>query len=214
MQHIEQAGVHSGDSACSLPPYRLGSRIQDDIRRQVKAMAMELGVVGLMNVQMAVQQDRRLRARSESTRVAHGAVRVEVHRRFAGEDRGALHGGHVARGAGLHDARSSRTTSASKNRCSRSTSFPGADPILGPEMKSTGEVMGVGDSFAEAFAKATLAAGERLPRGGRAFLSVKSSDKPGVAAVGARSGRSRFRTGRDARYGARAHRSRACRSKS
>ena len=183
MQHIEQAGVHSGDSACSLPPYRLEQHIQDTIRRQVKAMAIELGVVGLMNVQMAVQQ---------------GNVFVlEVN------PRASRTVPFVSKCIGISLAKIAARCMAGTTLVAQGytkeiiphyvcvkesvfpfNKFPGADPILGPEMKSTGEVMGVGGSFAEAFAKATLASGERLPRGGRAFLSVKSSDKPGVAVVG------------------------------
>ena len=182
MQHIEQAGVHSGDSACSLPPYRLDRHIQDDIRRQVRLMAMELGVVGLMNVQMAVQQD--------NVFVLEVNPRASRTVPFVSKCIGVSLAKIAARCmAGTRLAAQGYTTEiiphyvCVKESVFPFNKFPGADPILGPEMKSTGEVMGVGDSFAEAFAKATLAAGERLPRGGRAFLSVKSSDKVGVAAV-------------------------------
>ncbi len=182
MQHIEQAGVHSGDSACSLPPYRLDPRIQDDVRRQVRLMAMELGVVGLMNVQMAVQQDKVfvLEVNPRASRTVP----------FVSKCIGVSLAKIAARCmAGTSLAKQGFTAEiiphyvCVKESVFPFNKFPGADPILGPEMKSTGEVMGVGDSFAEAFAKAALAAGERLPRGGRAFLSVKSSDKQGVAAV-------------------------------
>jgi carbamoyl-phosphate synthase large subunit len=183
MQHIEQAGVHSGDSACSLPPYRLAPGIQDDIRRQVKAMAIELGVVGLMNVQMAVQQDRVfvLEVNPRASRTVP----------FVSKCIGVSLAKVAARCmTGTSLAAQGFTNEIIPHYVSVKESvfpfikFPGADPILGPEMKSTGEVMGVGASFAEAFAKATLASGERLPRGGRAFLSVKSSDKLGVADLG------------------------------
>ena len=183
MQHIEQAGVHSGDSACSLPPYRLDERIQNDIRRQVAAMAVELGVVGLMNVQMAVQHD--------NVFVLEVNPRASRTVPFVSKCIGVS----LAKIA----ARCMAGTPLSKQGFTREiipryvcvkesvfpfNKFPGADPILGPEMKSTGEVMGVGETFAEAFAKATLASGERLPKGGRAFLSVKKSDQPNVAAIG------------------------------
>jgi carbamoyl-phosphate synthase large subunit len=92
MQHIEQAGVHSGDSACSLPPYSLPAHIQDEMREQVKKMALELGVVGLMNVQLALQGDRHLRDRSQPACLAYRAVRVQVHRRSLANDRRARHG--------------------------------------------------------------------------------------------------------------------------
>ena len=182
MQHIEQAGVHSGDSACSLPPYRLDASIQDDIRRQVRLMAMELGVIGLMNVQRAVQQD--------NVFVLEVNPRASRTVPFVSKCIGVSLAKIAARCmAGTRLAQQGYTAEiiphyvCVKESVFPFNKFPGADPILGPEMKSTGEVMGVGNSFAEAFAKATLAAGERLPRGGRAFLSVKSSDKPGVAAV-------------------------------
>jgi carbamoyl-phosphate synthase large subunit len=180
MQHIEQAGVHSGDSACSLPPYRLDAGIQDEIRRQVKAMALELGVIGLMNVQMAVQQNRVfvLEVNPRASRTVPfvskciGVSLAKIAARcMAGT---SLDAQGFTREIIPHYV-------SVKESVFPFNKFPGADPILGPEMKSTGEVMGVGASFAEAFAKATLASGERLPRGGRVFLSVKSSDKLGVA---------------------------------
>ncbi len=183
MQHIEQAGVHSGDSACSLPPYRLAPEIQDQIRRQVKAMAIELGVIGLMNVQMAVQQDRVfvLEVNPRASRTVPfvskciGVSLAKIAARcMAGT---SLEAQGFTREIIPHYV-------SVKESVFPFNKFPGADPILGPEMKSTGEVMGVGASFAEAFAKATLASGEKLPRGGRALLSVKRSDQPGVANLG------------------------------
>ena len=190
MQHIEQAGVHSGDSACSLPPYSLSAAVQDEIRRQTRAMALELGVVGLMNVQLAVQ----------SAGDDDGATQVfvlEVNPRasrtvpFVSKCVGVSLAKVAARcmvgqtlaEQGLEQAASPRHISV-KESVFPFPKFPGVDPILGPEMKSTGEVMGVGDTFAEAFAKAWLGAGERLPTGGRAFLSVKPSDRARVASVG------------------------------
>ncbi|MEE4384316.1 MAG: carbamoyl-phosphate synthase large subunit [Pseudomonadales bacterium] len=182
MEHIEQAGVHSGDSACSLPPYRLDPAIQAEIREQVRAMALELGVVGLMNVQLAIQ---------------NGEIHVlEVNPRasrtvpFVSKAIGVSLAKVAARCmAGRTLAEQGFTEEVVPDYVSVKesvfpfTKFPGVDPILGPEMKSTGEVMGVGDSFAEAFSRATLAAGVALPSGGRAFVSVKDSDKPFVADV-------------------------------
>ena len=183
MQHIEQAGVHSGDSACSLPPFRLAADIQDEIRRQVKAMAVELGVIGLMNVQMAVQDD--------NIYVLEVNPRASRTVPFVSKCIGVSLAKIAARCmAGTNLVEQGFTEEIIPHYVSVKESvfpfskFPGVDPILGPEMKSTGEVMGVGDSFAEAFAKATVAAGEELPESGRAFLSVKTSDKPGVAEVG------------------------------
>ena len=182
MQHIEQAGVHSGDSACSLPPFRLAADIQDEIRRQVKAMAMELGVIGLMNVQMAVQDD--------NIYVLEVNPRASRTVPFVSKCIGVSLAKIAARcmvGTSLVDQGFTEEIIphyvSVKESVFPFSKFPGVDPILGPEMKSTGEVMGVGDSFAEAFAKAAVAAGEQLPEGGTAFLSVKTSDKPGVVGV-------------------------------
>ena len=194
MQHIEQAGVHSGDSACSLPPFSLPDAVQDDIRRQVRAMALELGVVGLMNVQLAVQNA----AGAQATVDAQWQVYVlEVNPRasrtvpFVSKCIGVSLAKVAARCmAGKTLEEQSFTTEIAPRRiCVKESvfpfpKFPGVDPILGPEMKSTGEVMGVGDTFAEAFAKASLGAGDKLPAGGKAFLSVKPSDRPHVGRVG------------------------------
>ncbi|MFP6816657.1 MAG: carbamoyl-phosphate synthase large subunit [Pseudomonadales bacterium] len=183
MQHIEQAGVHSGDSACSLPPYRLPTEIQDRIRDQVKAMALELGVVGLMNVQLAVQGDEIfvLEVNPRASRTVP----------FVSKCIGVSLAKVAARcmaGTSLADQAFTREIIPRQVYVKESvfpfTKFPGVDPILGPEMKSTGEVMGVGDSFGEAFAKASMGAGVTLPDGGRALLSVKESDKPGLPSLG------------------------------
>ena len=183
MQHIEQAGVHSGDSACSLPPYSIGAAIQDRIRDQVQAMALELGVVGLMNVQLAVQDD--------EIYVLEVNPRASRTVPFVSKSIGVSLAKVAARCmAGVSLAEQGFTREiiprhvAVKESVFPFTKFPGVDPILGPEMKSTGEVMGVGDSFAEAFAKASLGASVILPQSGRAFLSVKDSDKPGAVALG------------------------------
>ena len=183
MQHIEQAGVHSGDSACSLPPYSLDPEIQDRIRQQVKEMAIELGVIGLMNVQLAVQ-DRDVYVIEVNPRASRTVP-------FVSKCIGISLAKIAARcmvGVTLEEQGFTQETVpyyvSVKEAVFPFIKFPGVDPILGPEMKSTGEVMGVGDTFAEAFAKASLAAGEVLPRGGKAFVSVKTSDRPFVAALG------------------------------
>ena len=182
MEHIEQAGVHSGDSACSLPPYSLPKPIQDAIREQVIRMARELNVIGLMNVQMAVQGDE--------------IFVIEVNPRasrtvpFVSKCIGVSLAKVAARCmAGTSLAAQQFTVEkippffAVKESVFPFAKFPGVDPILGPEMKSTGEVMGTGDTFDEAFAKAHAAAGDRLPAPGTAFISVREADKPRVVAI-------------------------------
>lgn len=182
MQHIEQCGVHSGDSACSLPPYNLASNVQDDMRDMVKRMATELGVVGLMNVQLAYQG---------------GEIYViEVNPRasrtvpFVSKCIGQSLAKIAARcQAGTTLAEQGFTSEivppyySVKEAIFPFNKFPGVDPILGPEMKSTGEVMGVGDSFAEAFAKANKGSGEVAPTSGTAFLSVRDADKEGIVQI-------------------------------
>ena len=183
MQHIEQAGVHSGDSACSLPPFSLPEETQNEIRRQVRALALELGVVGLMNVQLAVQDS--------DIYILEANPRASRTVPFVSKCIGVSLAKVAARcmaGASLAEQGFTEEV-IPRYVCVKESvfpfpKFPGVDPILGPEMKSTGEVMGVGDTFAEAFAKASLGAGERLPRGGKAFVSVKPSDRPFVGAVG------------------------------
>jgi carbamoyl-phosphate synthase large subunit len=184
MQHIEQAGVHSGDSACSLPPYRLAASVQDRIRDQVKAMALELGVIGLMNVQLAVQD--------EEIFVLEVNPRASRTVPFVSKCIGVSLAKVAARcmaGSSLAEQGFTQEIIPTHINVKESVfpfvKFPGVDPILGPEMKSTGEVMGVGDSFGEAFAKASLGAGVMLPQSGRVFLSVKESDKPLVVGLGA-----------------------------
>ena len=183
MQHIEQAGVHSGDSACALPPFSLSAALQDEIRRQVRAMAVELGVVGLMNVQLAIQDN--------DVYVLEVNPRASRTVPFVSKCIGVSLAKVAARCmAGTTLADQGFTAEIVPDYISVKESvfpfpkFPGVDPILGPEMKSTGEVMGVGDTFAEAFAKASLGAGDRLPKGGTAFVSVKPSDRPFVGEVG------------------------------
>ncbi|MCC6475079.1 MAG: carbamoyl-phosphate synthase large subunit, partial [Burkholderiales bacterium] len=186
MEHIEQAGVHSGDSACALPPHSLSPELQRVLREQTVALAGALGVVGLMNVQFAIQR---------------GTVYVlEVNPRasrtvpFVGKATGLPLAKIAAR------CMAGRTLDEQRHRGSPLSErvphyfsvkeavfpfgkFPGVDTILGPEMKSTGEVMGVGRSFGEAYVKSQLAAGTRLPSGGRAFISVRDSDKVATVAV-------------------------------
>ena len=183
MQHIEQAGVHSGDSACSLPPYRLSTDIQNKIRQQTIKISKELGVVGLMNVQLAVQDGE--------------IFLIEVNPRasrtipFVSKCIGVSLAKIAARlmmGKSLEEVGFQEEIIPSLFHVKESVfpfnKFPGVDPILGPEMKSTGEVMGVGENFAEAFRKASAGAGELIPQHGRAFLSVKDSDKEGIVDLG------------------------------
>ncbi|SEC10367.1 carbamoyl-phosphate synthase large subunit [Pseudomonas anguilliseptica] len=182
MQHIEQAGVHSGDSACSLPPYSLPMHIQNEIREQVKKMALELNVVGLMNVQMAVQ--------GEDIFVIEVNPRASRTVPFVSKCVGvslAKVAARVMAGKSLAEAGYNAEIIppyfSVKEAVFPFAKFPGVDPILGPEMKSTGEVMGVGDTFGEAFAKAQMGASEVLPNAGVAFISVRDDDKPLVAGV-------------------------------
>ena len=180
MQHIEQAGVHSGDSACSLPPYSLPAHIQDKIRDQVSRMALELGVMGLMNVQMAVQGEDiyviEVNPRASRT--------VPFVSKCIGESLAKV-AARVMAGKTLAELNFTKEIIppffSVKEAVFPFAKFPGVDTILGPEMKSTGEVMGVGDSFAEAFAKAQMGAGEVLPTSGCAFISVREEDKPFAA---------------------------------
>jgi carbamoyl-phosphate synthase large subunit len=182
MEHIEQAGVHSGDSACSLPPFSLSAFIEREIRRQTVELARALQVVGLMNVQFAVQRDtvyvlevnpRAARtvpfvAKATGVALARIAARCMVGRTLA--DQG-VHAEVVPRHFAV------------KESVFPFIKFPGVDSILGPEMKSTGEVMGLGHTFGEAFRKAQLAAGNRLPQRGEAFISVRNADKSAAMAV-------------------------------
>ena len=182
MQHIEQAGIHSGDSSCVLPPISLAESVQEDMRRQTRAMALELGVIGLMNVQFAVQ--------GEEVFVLEVNPRASRTVPFVSKSIGISLAKVAARcmvGKSLKDQEFTEEIHHShvsvKEAVFPFNKFPGVDPILSPEMKSTGEVMGVGSSFAEAFGKATLGAGEILPTSGRAFISVTDSDKPGAVEV-------------------------------
>ncbi len=176
MEHIEQAGVHSGDSACSLPAYSLGQDVQDVMRKQVRDMALELGVIGLMNTQFAVKDGK--------------VYLIEVN------PRAARTVPFVSKATAIPLAKVAARVMAGKSLAEQGVTteiippyfsvkevvmpfnkFLGVDPILGPEMRSTGEVMGVGDTFEEAFAKAELGASIEIARGGRALISVRDSDK-------------------------------------
>jgi len=194
MEHIEQAGVHSGDSACSLPPYSLAETTVDEIKRQTAAMAKALNVVGLMNVQFAIQH-------------VDGQDVIYV---LEVNPRASRTVPFVSKATGIQLAKVAARCMAGQSLASQGITdevtppyfsvkeavfpfvkFPGVDTILGPEMKSTGEVMGVGKTFGEAFVKSQLGAGTRLPRArdaqgkstGKVFLTVKQSDKPRAVEV-------------------------------
>ncbi len=183
MQHIEQAGVHSGDSACSLPPYGLSQAVQDEMREQVRKMARALNVVGLMNTQFAIQGDTVyvLEVNPRASRTVP-YVSKATGRPLAKIAARCMVGQSLA-AQGI-EAEIVPDYFSVKEAVFPFNKFPGVDPLLGPEMKSTGEVMGVGRSFGEAYAKSQIAAGVNLPRGGKAFLSVRDTDKPGIVEVG------------------------------
>ena len=180
MEHIEQAGVHSGDSACSLPPYSLGAATVAEIKRQTAAMAHALHVVGLMNVQFAIQNV----DGKDVIYVLEVNPRASRTVPFVSKATGVQLAKVAARCmVGQTLAQQGVTKEVTppyfsvKEAVFPFVKFPGVDTILGPEMKSTGEVMGVGKTFGEAFVKSQLGAGTKLPRSGRAFISVKQSDK-------------------------------------
>ncbi|QIR15316.1 carbamoyl-phosphate synthase large subunit [Shewanella aestuarii] len=185
MEHIEQAGVHSGDSACSLPPYSLSADIQAQMREQVSKLAFELGVVGLMNVQFAVK-DNEIYMIEVNPRAARTVP-------FVSKATGVPLAKIAARVMAGQSLKSQNFTEevippfySVKEVVLPFNKFPGVDPLLGPEMRSTGEVMGVGDTFAEAYAKAQLGATAEVPKSGRALLSVRNSDKKRVASLAAK----------------------------
>jgi carbamoyl-phosphate synthase large subunit len=185
MEHIEEAGIHSGDSACSIPPYSLSPAIVAELRAETEAMAKALGVVGLMNVQYAIQNDliyvlevnprasRTVPFVAKATGVAVAKIGARV---MAGEKLASFK---------LDDTIAVRHV-AVKEAVFPFARFPHVDTLLGPEMKSTGEVMGLDTNFARAFAKAQLGAGIKLPLSGTAFLSVKESDKAAIVPVARR----------------------------
>jgi carbamoyl-phosphate synthase large subunit len=182
MQHIEQAGIHSGDSACSLPPYNLTMEVQDKIREQVTALALELGVIGLMNTQLAYQ-DGEIYIIEVNPRASRTVPFVSkcIGRSLAKVAARCMVGQSLQEQGFLSEI--IPKTFAVKEAIFPFNKFPGVDPILGPEMKSTGEVMGVGKTFAEAYAKAQMGAGEFFEKKGNAFLSVRDADKPHIAEV-------------------------------
>ncbi len=179
MQHIEQAGVHSGDSACSIPPYNLSEELQDRLRDQTTRMALKLGVVGLMNTQFAIKGDdiyilevnprasRTVPFVSKATGISLAKVAALC-----------MTGKSLKEQNHLVEARPEFFSV--KESVFPFIKFPGVDPILGPEMKSTGEAMGLGKTFGEAFGKSQLSAGVELPTGGKAFISVREADKDKV----------------------------------
>jgi carbamoyl-phosphate synthase large subunit len=187
MEHVEQAGIHSGDSACSLPPYSLSQELQDELRKQTRALALALQVKGLMNVQFAIQgqgndavvyllevNPRASRtvpfvSKATSQPLAKIAARCMVGQKLS-EQKGV-------RGEVIPPYFSVKEAVFPFNK------FPGVDPILGPEMRSTGEVMGVGRTFGEAMLKSQMGAGSRLPSKGNVCISVKNSDKTRAVAV-------------------------------
>ena len=185
MQHIEQAGVHSGDSACSLPPYSLPADVQDDIREMIKCMALELGVIGLMNTQLAVQ-DGEIYVIEVNPRASRTVPFVSkcIGRSLA-QVAALVMAGKSLEELGFTEEIIPEYYSV-KEAVFPFNKFQGVDPILGPEMKSTGEVMGVGDTFAEAFGKAVLGGGTVLPTSGSAFISVRDQDKAGAVDVAKR----------------------------
>ncbi len=182
MQHIEQAGIHSGDSACSLPPYNLPADVQEEIRAQVKALALELGVVGLMNTQLAYQ-DGELYVIEVNPRASRTVPFVSkcIGRSLAKVAARCMAGTTLAEQG--FETEIIPATFAVKEAIFPFNKFPGVDPILGPEMKSTGEVMGVGLTFAEAYAKAQMGAGETFATAGNVFISVREADKGAVVEV-------------------------------
>ena len=190
MEHIEQAGVHSGDSACSLPPYSLSQATIDELKRQTSLMARGLNVVGLMNVQFAIQQ------KEVDGQMQDVVYVLEVN------PRASRTVPYVSKATGLQLAKIAARCMVGQSLDSQGimnevvppyfsvkeavfpfVKFPGVDTILGPEMKSTGEVMGVGKTFGEAFVKSQMGASIRLPSSGKVFLSVKASDKPRAVQV-------------------------------
>jgi carbamoyl-phosphate synthase large subunit len=193
MEHIEQAGVHSGDSACSLPPYYLSKDTVDELKRQTAAMAEGLNVVGLMNVQFAIQEVDENGAKKDVVFVLEVNPRASRTVPFVSKATGIQLAKVAARcmaGQSLDSQGIGSEVSppyfSVKEAVFPFVKFPGVDTILGPEMKSTGEVMGVGKTFGEAFVKSQIGAGTHLPRprkadgsaSGKVFLTVKNSDKP------------------------------------
>ncbi|VVE06535.1 carbamoyl-phosphate synthase large subunit [Pandoraea terrigena] len=186
MEHIEQAGVHSGDSACSLPPYSLSAPTVAELKRQTAAMARALNVVGLMNVQFAIQQGNGV----DTIYVLEVNPRASRTVPYVSKATGRQLAKIAARAMVGQSLKSQNVTSevvppyfSVKEAVFPFVKFPGVDPVLGPEMRSTGEVMGVGRTFGEALFKSQLAAGSRLPASGTVLLTVKDADKPRAVEV-------------------------------
>jgi carbamoyl-phosphate synthase large subunit len=179
MEHIEEAGIHSGDSACVIPPYTLGDEIIENIKESTRMLAMELQVVGLMNIQYAVKNEtlyvlevnprasRTVPFVSKATGVAWAKIAAKV---MAGKKLSEL---------GIRDEHEISHVSV-KESVFPFKRFPGTDPVLGPEMKSTGEVMGIDSDFGRAYAKSQIAAGQILPVKGRVFISVRNKDRRSI----------------------------------
>jgi carbamoyl-phosphate synthase large subunit len=182
MEHIEEAGVHSGDSACSLPPFSLPPDIIREIDRQARMLALELGVIGLMNIQFAVKEGRIfvLEVNPRASRTVpfvSKAIGVPLAKLAA-----KVMGGKSLAELGFTKPVIVKHISV-KEAVFPFAKFPGVDTLLGPEMKSTGEVMGIDADFGMAFAKSQIAAGNPMPLSGRVFLSVKDKDKQGLLEV-------------------------------
>jgi carbamoyl-phosphate synthase large subunit len=182
MEHIELAGIHSGDSACSLPPRTLSATVQAEIRRQTSLLAQELGVVGLMNIQFAVKEQQvfliEVNPRASRTvPFVSKAIGIPLAKIAA----------RVMAGKSLDELGFTQEVIPGHVNVKEAVfpfiKFPGVDTLLGPEMKSTGEVMGMDQSFAMAFVKAQFAAGNILPETGQVFLSVRDRDKPATLPI-------------------------------
>jgi carbamoyl-phosphate synthase large subunit len=182
MQHIEQAGIHSGDSACSIPPYDLNDVIQNRVREQVRLLAKALGVVGLMNTQFAIQGNEIfiLEVNPRASRTVPFVSKATGYPLAKIAARAMI--GQTLEAQGITTERIPPYF-AVKEAVFPFIKFPGVDPLLGPEMKSTGEVMGIGRSFGEAYAKAQRAAGVRLPHEGVTLISIRDIDKPKIVPI-------------------------------
>ena len=182
MEHIEQAGIHSGDSACSLPPHSLNKEIVDEIKKQTKALAKELNVIGLMNVQFAVKDNeiyilevnprasRTIPFVSKATGIPLAKIAAK------------LMAGKTLKELGITQERETEHISV-KEAVFPFDRFPGVDTILGPEMKSTGEVMGIDEDFGRAFGKSQISCGNKIPLSGKIFISLKDKDKPASVSI-------------------------------
>jgi carbamoyl-phosphate synthase large subunit len=185
MEHVEKAGVHSGDSACALPPYSLGDDQVATIKRQTRALALELGVIGLLNIQFAIK--------NETVYVLEVNPRASRTVPFVSKAIGvplAKHATKIMLGRTLVDLGFAEEREVShiaiKEAVFPFIKFPGVDVLLGPEMKSTGEVMGIDRDFRKAYVKSQIAAGSPLPTSGKVFISVKNRDKRSALGIAKR----------------------------